>query len=576
MLSRFSLFFAGVILISMSLVSKQTVDAAPPPTGNPQFDAALRKGLAYLRKEIGGKNVHVGEKAFAAYTLLKGGDPVNSAEIQAGIQAVKGQIKNGTYTPADPQHHIYESGVSTMLLADAGGAANFEDVQAITKYIIEKQQPGGFWDYPSPDVGDTSMAQYAVLGLWAAERLRVDIPTSVWDKAAAWHIRTQKPDGGWQYHPGKNVSNTTGGNNSTLNMTAGAAGTLAIIKNQLYPGARRKKARKTEDKKVFGVLEAKVDPVVAQEIKNDKAQTSLGAIDSSINRGMGWMAGRYKPINTDQPAFPFYFTYALERTCALNEVGDKLAGRIDWFQTTGTALVQTQEPTGGWGKGTDSGKIPSACFACLFYIRPTKATVLEQYGAGMLAGGRGLPDNLADASVSGGKIKARKIESPLDQLLTDLSKLNPDQLEQTQNAIVEKVQLGSREELLGEIDRIRKLITHSNVDIRRTAIWALGRSGDLKDANLLINALEDNNVDVLVEAYNALCYLSRKISGVGISPNPFDDLPVDPTQAQKEAAVARWRQEALKGWTAWYLRVRPYAEKNDLFQLRFRSFAEKR
>ncbi len=194
---------------------------------------------------------------------------------------------------------------------------------------------------------------------------------------------------------------------------------------------------------------------------------------------------------------------------------------------------------------------------------------MEQYGAGLLTGGRGLPEDLSQAEFDGGKIKERKMEGPLDELLSELSKLDPDNFEAAQAAIIEKVQLGNREELLGQMDQIRKLITHSNPDARRTAVWALGRSGDLRDANLLINALQDNNVDVLVEAYNALCYLSRRITGVGLPSNPLEDLPANPSQAQIDAAVNRWRDEATKRWTAWYLRIRPYEEKNDLFQLSF-------
>ena len=128
-----------------------------------------------------------------------------------------------------------------------------------------------------------------------------------------------------------------------------------------------------------------------------------------------------------------------------------------------------------------------------------------------------MPSDLANADVTGGAVKQkRKIEGPLDELLTELSALNPDSIADAQAAIVEKVQVGSREDLLGELDRIRELIHHPNAELRRTAVWALGRSGDLKDANLLIEALKDNNVDVLAETYNSLSYLSRKIDGVGM------------------------------------------------------------
>ena len=107
------------------------------------------------------------------------------------------------------------------------------------------------------------------------------------------------------------------------------------------------------------------------------------------------------------------------------------------------------------------------------------------------------------------------------------------------------------------------------------AVWALGRSGDLKDTNLLINALQDSNVDVLVESYNALSYLSRKTSGVGMPSNPLENLGPNASQAEKDAAVNSWRLEATKRWSTWYLRIRPYADRNDLFQLKFGKKVEK-
>ena len=129
------------------------------------------------------------------------------------------------------------------------------------------------------------------------------------------------------------------------------------------------------------------------------------------------------------------------------------------------------------------------------------------------------------------------------------------------------MQIGSREELLGQMETVRKLVKNPNAEIRRTAVWALGRSGQIGDALLLIQMLHDNDVDVLVEANASLKYLSRKLAGVGVPESPFVDLPETATDAQKIAAVNAWRREALKRWTGWYTRVRPFQERNDLFEL---------
>jgi hypothetical protein len=555
-----------IALVLLSAGTSQALLAAPAPTGDKRFDAALVRAVSFLKKDMidSKQKMHGGYMSLPAYALLTAGEPVSLPQIKLAIEEVQHRITGDVYKPSNAAHHIYEAGVDAMLVSAAGGDAYYNELKAISDYIIAQQGADGSWDYPSRDVGDTSMGQYAVLGLWAAARANVEIPPEVWDKAAVWHIRTQRNDGGFQYHPGVDKGAATGGNASSINMTAGATGTLSILQMQLYPDSMRPESEREVKKKAFGILEAKEpDPPAGEQGGPYSIQTSLSQLQGSIQRGLGWATNRYVPISP--LPHKIYYNYALERAGALTNT-PLLGGKVDWFKTSGEALLKLQKPDGGWD--TFEGPHVGTSFAVLFFIRPTKKAVAAQFGGGLLSGGRGLPSDLAGADVTGGGIKEkRKIEGPLDELLTELSVLNPDSLADAQAAIVEKVQLGSREELLGELDRIRTLITHPNPELRRTAVWALGRSGDLKDANLLISALNDFNVDVLVETYNSLSYLSRKIDGVGMPQNPFESLGEEPTQAEKDAALAAWKKEAISKWSDWYLRIRPYADRNDIFEL---------
>jgi hypothetical protein len=559
------------LLVVLAAFCAQTAFAAPPPTGDKRFDAALRKAIDFLKQKMLDPklNLHGGYHSLPAYALLTAGEPKTLPQISKAVDEVKSRIKDGVYKPSNASHHIYESGVDAMLMESAGGDSHYNELKAISDYIIAQQGTDGSWDYPARTVGDTSMAQYGVLGLWAASRASVDIPKEVWDKAASWHIKTQRSDGGFMYHPGVNMGAAVGGNASSINMTAGATGTVSILQMQLYPDSMKPESEREVKKKAFGILEAKQPDAPVSEGGGGpyKIQTPLSAMEGSRRQGLGWATSRFQPISP--LPHKIYYNYALERAAALN--GSRLlGGKIDWFKVSGEALLKLQKSEGSWD--TYEGTHIGTSFAILFYIRPTQKAVAAQYGGGLLTGGRGLPSDLANADVTGGAVKQkRKIEGPLDELLTELSALNPDSIADAQAAIVEKVQVGSREDLLGELDRIRELIHHPNAELRRTAVWALGRSGDLKDANLLIEALKDNNVDVLAESYNSLSYLSRKIDGVGMDSNPFAELSEFPTQEEKNAAMASWQKEALSRWGAWYLRVRPYAERNDIFELGLRK-----
>jgi hypothetical protein len=210
----------------------------------------------------------------------------------------------------------------------------------------------------------------------------------------------------------------------------------------------------------------------------------------------------------------------------------------------------------------------------LFLLRTTAKTLkreipLDPLGAGLLAGGRGLPDDLNQAVLKQGTVKSTKDLGPIDELLAALEKVESVDLSTTQSAIVEQVQLGDREELIKQKDRLIKLAKHPNAEARRTAIWALGRTEDMRIAKLLISALDDNNVDVMVEAQNALCILSRKPLGFGLAESPFTGLAESATQEERDAAVSVWREKAKEKWGVWYYKYRPYDERDDLSEALF-------
>ncbi len=545
-------------LMLLVIAASSTTAAPPPTTGVPAYDVALNKGIAWLRARMSGTPaLHGGERSLAAYALLASGEPATSGIIQDSVIEARERCQSTGYKPTNTEHHIYEAGVDCMLLAAASAGDNKAQIAAIADYIVTKQGADGSWDYPLRTVGDTSMAQYGILGLWSAARAGAPIPMSVWDKAAMWHVKTQRDDGGFMYHPGVAINAETGGANSSINMTPGGAGSLAICKLHLYPEAMFGHLAKKPKK--FGVLDEKQD---LTKVATYKPETTLAALDGALQRSMGWLSSHFMPI-TNLP-HKVYYNFALERACAMN-FATLLGGKIDWYRSSGDELLKLQKPDGSWEDYL--GPQVGTSFAVLFYLRPAKKAVQEYVSGGLLTGGRGLPDDLAKASMAKGKVAERKSQGGLDDLLGDLSKADASFLEETQAAIVEKVQIGSREELLGQMETVRKLVKNPNAEIRRTAVWALGRSGNIGDALLLIQMLHDNDVDVLVEANASLKYLSRKLAGVGVSESPFQDLPETATDAQKIAAVNAWRREALKRWTGWYTRVRPFQERNDLFEL---------
>jgi hypothetical protein len=563
---------ATLVVIFSLVVMATDSHAAKKPTDS-RIKGPVAKAIALIKSKFEIQNA--GYRTLAAYAMVKAGEPLTSPEIVETIGKIKAKCRTDGYRAEDDHYDIYEAGSDLMLLADVFPEQNQSEIGQIAQYVIGRQMANGSWMYNHEEGSDTSITQYAMLGLWAAKRSGIEVPIATWDRAARFLVKTQLSDGGFCYQPETNKGLDNGRSNP--NMTAAATGCLIIARLHIYPDRPEFGSKGTADgrpsgpKKKYGVLESAAPadalPANPSEARKSVNAIPMGNLDGSINRGLGWIAGHWTGRSSN--SFTNYYYYGMERVGALSN-RDTMGSHV-WYDECLKILIAGQKDTGGWDDRL--GEEVSAALAVLFMTRSTGAILASPpVGGGLLSGGRGLPDDLGGANVAGGKVaEKKKPESPLDELLTQLASQDLSILEGAQQAIVEKVQIGDRNELLKEMGRVRKLANHPNVEIRRTAVWALGRSRDLRDAGLLIKALKDPEVDVVVEANNALSYLSRKLNGVGVAMSPYEDLADDANEAQQAAALARWRKDARAGWSRWFLRVRPYKDRNDAFELQLRA-----
>ena len=556
-------------------------DIPKQPTGVPRFDDAIRKAVAHIREDLVKNNdLKVAEKALAGYTLLKAGVPNTDKGIRAAVDEIKKTRFNadGSFRPGaganPPLEHIYFSGVMALLLAADNPEGNIRELREIAKYIISQQGSDGSWDYPQRTTGDTSMNQYGVLGLWACMRAGVKVPPQVWDKCLGWHVRNRANDGGWAYHPGSPAGEAEGA--STPSMTYGAAGTMAICRLLIYPdyapgGAKKKKAKK----KLFGVLEeteTNTSPASkrANPYADYKPATPIGRIDAAIDSAVSWCGTRFRTTNPYR-GHPMYYYYAMERALAMNEV--KNIGGQDWYTACGYQLLESQNANGSWPPAASHGSSPT-CFGVLFLIKATKTLLVATYGNGIQVGDRGFDldgDPLA-------KDKKKKKLGPLDEMLARMEQMQlnnvKDVPEEDLTDLVNKILQTPRKELVNHLAMLKKLRDYPRGDVRSVVMFGLGRSGDMRVAPMLIDALNDNDVGVLSEAHTALCYISRKPQGFGLK----DDLAGEVEgleQAEIDKIVNTWRKQAQNRWRAWYKRIRPYDERGDLWEMSGATDAKK-
>ena len=527
-----------------------------------------------------------GEAALCGYALIKAGLAKSHPRILEQTAATVERINRGAYqSGSESQAMIYEAACDAMFLAEVDPKAYKPQLEVIRDYLVRRQLSNGAWCYPTtPDgLGDTSVTQFALLGLWAVRRSGVDVPPAAWDKCARWLIAAQRKDGGFAYRP--NETSNKDFSIATHSMSAAGLGSLLVVKRNIYsanPLSDVEVSIAASGKKRFGVLEnlpperPGAMPALPAE---HRPNVSRDALEQAIRQSINWLGDHYEAI----PAFRsplLYYHYTCERAGAL--LNTESFGSHKWYEEGAKTLVQRQRPTGEWEDSTlPISPAANTAFALLFLSRATQSIVgppaprIRLHGGGLLGGGRGLPDDLANVDVRDGVVKQRAPKAAIDALLADLEKPTTVVDESEQIKVVEAIQLEQRDQLVGQIDRLRKLVRDPRPEVRQVAVWALGRSDDLRQAPLLIAAVADANPDVAAEASLALCVLSRRPEGVRI-PGSKDSLaptePPEPTADDDESSYGKrfqdWQNTARKAWHEWYLQVRPYDERDDQHQLR--------
>jgi hypothetical protein len=497
------------------------------PSAGAQQEPAVNSGVQYLRKS-GAKNP--GESAMIALALMKAEVPHNDPAVQSCMSQLRGRFATaGSYSPAmGDGSGTYEAAATIMALATEDAEANRSMIATVATYIAGRQNVNGSWDYVNRSAGDTSISQYAVLGLWEAENLGVDIAPSVWDRAASWYLSVQSSAGSWNYH--RDEANQP----ETCAMTAAGIGSLLICQRQLerYRTTRRDNS-------------SLLTPLLSDAQRDGyKPSTSATQIDGAVKRGISWLSANFAPAN---PALagqtPYYMLYGVERIGAL---ADKQSlGRVDWYTKGRDFIRSTQHSDGSWHSA--HGIEMNTVWSILFLVKSTAKTIqritLKKLGAGTLLGGRELPKDLSSLTVAGGRVVSRPMNGAIEGMLAVLEDPRAEVADAAVAGMVDRYYAEGPEALRPFKVRFRKMLSDKDVGVRGVAAWALAHTGDLDVIPQLIDVLVTPNQDeeVIGAARLGLLLLSRKIDGFG-PPSPS-------TADERKAAAHKWRE--------WFEAIRP-------------------
>lgn len=527
----------AVAFFGLGLLAAGPASALTPES--PEVKAVVTKAVKYLETvQNTGFDEFPGAKALVAMCILKqyGEAAQEHPKVLEAVQAIRDGLQKGLAQ----QQMIYNTGICLLFLLELDRIRYRSEMEQLLALQLSNQIENGGWDYTgiAGFRGDISVSQYAVLGLWACQMAEIPVPIERWDRAANWLLRVQDPSGGYGYKA-KDPGNSTRVDQPEVRVSLSAAGLGSVCicaYSALGPAA--------DEPQENGPPQLK-KVVKAQPVRQRSKNINLGHVKEALALGKGYFSKNYTPDYKMHPdGYMFYYMYAMERYKSfLAEIQPNEKDDNKWYDDGYALLAKTQSSEGSWR--TSSFGACDTCFAVLFLMRSTKKIIetAKTFGGGLLTGGRGLPENSADILIAPGGIRSKPLKGPAMDLLQKLAPDDPHMEEVLRG--LEGQSLVEEGDRLSEVQkRLRSMMAQAKTpEAKAAALKLLGRTRNLDDVPILIEALKDPDPVVFLAATDALRFLARKFGDAGF-------FGVD----------EKGRKAAIEKWKTWYLEIRPDAQ----------------
>ena len=230
---------------------------------------------------------------------------------------------------ASKQNQTYPIAVQTMVFCLADPEAYRPAIEANVAWLVERQmktqnEHRGGWSYvgdnQASERSDNSNSQFALLALYEAELVGVEIDDAVWQSAEDYWLRMQNDDGSWGYRSSTLNPKGFASGYGTGSMTCAGIAALAICS-----GVREAARAKIEGENVL----------CCQDVDDE--------IAVRLSQGLNWLGKRFSvqtnpgyAVGTD--SYFFYYLYGLERVGRLT--ANRFVGRSDWYREGAEVLLR--------------------------------------------------------------------------------------------------------------------------------------------------------------------------------------------------------------------------------------------
>lgn len=534
----------GVWVLAISAIVLGGLGTQPSQAVTPQsadVQKLINQGLARLAQA---SRPRLGGKCIIALAFVKT-NKSNHPKVLEAVAACQQFLQSGeTPTLYVDSKSAYDNAVAVLFLCELDPKQHRDSIQQYLDRLMKQQKEHGGWGYANEPSGDISQTQYAALALWEANRCGFTIDATAAGKMIDWLLRVQDPDGGWGYKGivggadrSQEQKSQLAQNPDQLRPTMLAAGLSSVLLSADMLGDMPNYDDASADEDLPETLRqgAGTQPAIRPTIYVEGFDESRLA--PAIVAATEWMDKNYS-IQVD--SHNEYYLYTLERCKSFQELYDGISvAEPSWYNDGYQYLQQHVHPNGGWETGGDTGATNTA-LAVLFLVRSTQTSLRTSMGEGMLTGGRGLPTNVANATMRHGQIVVQQTSTQVDDMLAMIDGQRGEELDalaQNPNSLV-----------VGQLDqksarRLLQLAHAPDAEVRLLAVSALARAGQLDQVPTLIYALTDPDKRVVQQARDGLRFTSRRFKGFGLA----DDF------------TTKEQYEVVEQWKDWYRALRPDA-----------------
>lgn len=345
----------GLILVPLLLVGESRPTAYSQEVTSDAVQEAIDQFASYFRRTQtrgkgerdgawqGHEDQGAGLTSLIVLALLSSGRGPENSEVARAME----------YIRREKPKKVYEASLQCMALCACQPGRDRDLIERNVDWLIKAQQRSdGGWSYGQErGASDESNSQFAVLALWEASRLGIEIPKESLQNARNYWLTQMLPGGTWGYR---------GERAPRGSMTCAGITSMVILEDALIS------------------MDAAVD---GERMMCCGGGADKRAYDPAIS--LEWLANNFS-VN-DNPGLRewyMYYMYALERVGRLT--GQRFIGNHDWYREGADAILKRRDAIGGKIRGGNAeSEVAATAMALLFLSKGKRQVVIGQLQHGV-------------------------------------------------------------------------------------------------------------------------------------------------------------------------------------------------